>query len=167
MLKKSIKQDCRPVSLNCDFELAAINAFQKSYGSHTHIYGCFFHLSQALIKRIKKSCTARDWLDDEFSKAFRRTQALAFLPPQLVFEAFELIKSSCPKNFITIANYFERTYLGKPLKASSRAKPRFPISFWNLYSRVKSDLPRTNNQVESWHSKIQAESRKHLTVLRC
>lgn len=164
MLKKHAPVNAQPESLNCDFELAAINAFRKTFGFDKDIHGCFFHLSQALYRRVQKHCKASDWLDEEFTLAFRRIQALAFLPERFVVEAFEFIKSSCPRNFVKIASYFERTYIGKLIKRSNRKKARFPISFWNVFKRVKDDLPRTNNQVESWHNKIQADSRKHLTV---
>jgi hypothetical protein len=31
----------------------------------------------------------------------------------------------------------------------------FPIALWNVYDRVKHDLPRTNNAVEAWHNQFQ------------
>lgn len=50
MLKKHIPANAMPESLNCDFELAAINAFRKTFGLDKDIHGCFFHLSQALYE---------------------------------------------------------------------------------------------------------------------
>ncbi|RNA05670.1 hypothetical protein BpHYR1_025989 [Brachionus plicatilis] len=41
---------------------------------------------------------------------------------------------------------------------------RFPIDIWNLHERVKKDLPRTSNNVESWHSRIKSDARHNLTV---
>ncbi|RNA28322.1 hypothetical protein BpHYR1_050884, partial [Brachionus plicatilis] len=41
---------------------------------------------------------------------------------------------------------------------------RFPIAYWNLYERVKEDLPRTNNNIESWHSRIKPDARNNLTL---
>ncbi|CAF0844492.1 unnamed protein product [Brachionus calyciflorus] len=35
---------------------------------------------------------------------------------------------------------------------------------WNVYERVKLNLPRTNNNVESWHSRIKPDARKNLTI---
>jgi hypothetical protein len=99
MLQRHMSPDSVPDSLNCDFELSAINAFRKTFGVEKKIYGCFFHLSQALYRRVNRHCTPLDWLDESFTLAFRRIQALAFIPERLVIPAFELIKSECPKYF--------------------------------------------------------------------
>ena len=50
---------------------------------------------------------------------------------------------------------------------SSRVTARFPIKLWNLFERVKQNLPRTNNSVESWHGTITEENQSHLTVNKC
>ncbi|CAF1118057.1 unnamed protein product, partial [Brachionus calyciflorus] len=44
--------------------------------------------------------------------------------------------------------------------------PRFDIELWNLFDRVKKDIPRTNNDVESWHSRIKFDARQNLTVAK-
>ena len=72
---------------------------------------------------------------------------------------------SCP-SFKPILTYFENNYIGK-LKSNSitaRKEPRFPIEHWNLYERVKRDLPRTTNNMENWHGKVTMDEKKHLTV---
>lgn len=72
MLQRHMSPDSVPDSLNCDFELSAINAFRKTFGVEKKIYGYFFHLSQALYRRVNKHCTPLDWLDESFTLAFRR-----------------------------------------------------------------------------------------------
>jgi hypothetical protein len=125
MLKAHLKNS--PKSINCDFEKAAINAAQKTYRSIT-IQGCFFHLSQNLIKRVIKNCHASQWIKPNFTLAFKRLQSLAFLPEKFVIVA----------SFVCITKYFESNYIGKLKKGSKtcRVVPRFTISFWNLNSRV-------------------------------
>ncbi|CAF0921674.1 unnamed protein product [Brachionus calyciflorus] len=49
---------------------------------------------------------------------------------------------------------------------SQRVPPRFGPNLWCLFERVKLNLPRTNNHVESWHRQIQMDTRKDLTVLK-
>ena len=57
-------------------------------------------------------------------------------------------------------------YIGKFKENSKtqRVVPLFPIEKWNVFERVKQKLPRTNNNVENWHSRIQADVRKKLNV---
>jgi len=44
--------------------------------------------------------------------------------------------------------------------------PRFPISSWNLHQRVLLKLPRTNNAIESWHSRLKADVKKEIKLNR-
>jgi hypothetical protein len=63
--------------------------------------------------------------------------------------------------------YFERTYLGVVNPSTNQRKsPRYPVSMWNVFERVKDGLPRTNNAAESWHSRIQQELKKHTSFVR-
>ena len=93
-------------------------------------------------------------------------QALAFVPTQDVIKGFELLKQSAPKTFAHMLDYLEANYIGKFKKNSitTRSDARFPISTWNLHERIKRDLPRTNNNVEAWHSRINQDTKKNLTV---
>jgi hypothetical protein len=50
--------------------------------------------------------------------------------------------------------YWEDNYIGR-LRVNIRANPLFPISTWNVHSRVTDGLPRTNNSVEGWHRGFQ------------
>ena len=95
-------------------------------------------------------------------------QALAFLPVADVVKGFESLKRSSPATFNPILIYLKNNYIGKlkPNSITFRIEPRFPIEIWNLFNRNIKNLPRTNNNVESWHSRIQADTRKHLTVFK-
>ncbi len=35
---------------------------------------------------------------------------------------------------------------------TGRKKPQFSIELWNVYDRVISNLPRSNNSIEGWHN---------------
>ena len=41
---------------------------------------------------------------------------------------------------------------------------RFQIASWNVYNRVLEKRPRTNNNVKSWHEKLNSKATKNLTV---
>lgn len=158
-----------PHSLNCDFELAVINAFRKVFRrAEVKIYGCFFHFSQALFRRVQTRGHVKRWWNEDFRLAFKRLQALAFVPTSSVVPAFNIIREEAPASFVQLLTYFENTYICalKPNSRSSRVKPRFDIEFWNVYDRVRKNLPRTKNAVENWHMRIQSDERKHLNIFR-
>ena len=46
----------------------------------------------------------------------------------------------------------------------NRIRPRFLKELWNVFDRLNENLPRTNNDVESWHSRIKPDTRQNLTV---
>ena len=162
MIKSYLK--ILPESINMDFEKAAMNAAKLVF--KCKIYGCFFHLSQSFWRRVQKLGLVKKWYSSEFRNSFKKMQALAFLPVKDTVEGFEILKNSCPPSFNPLLVYLENNYIGKLKKnsLSFRVEPRFPIETWNLHNRVKKNLPRTNNNVEGWHSRIQADTRKHLTV---
>ncbi|RNA44580.1 hypothetical protein BpHYR1_001333 [Brachionus plicatilis] len=72
---------------------------------------------------------------------------------------FEYVRSCTPLSFVPILDYFKTYYIGNDQK-----EPRIKLDYWNLNSRVKEDLPRTNNNVESWHSRLKYDVRQNLTV---
>ena len=93
-------------------------------------------------------------------------QALAYLPERDVVEGLNYIKKTMSENFKPMIEQLERNYIGKLKKGSksSREIPRFPISSWNLFDRVFLKLPRTNNAIESWHSRLKSDVKKEMTL---
>ena len=152
-----------PNSINLDFEIAAINAIKIVF--KCKVYACYFHLCQSLWRRVQSSGQVKRWFDENFRVSFRRLQALAFIPVCDIIEGFEYIKQTAPCSFSNILHYFENNYIGH-VKNGVRGKPRFDIELWNLFDRVKKDIPRTNNDVESWHSRIKFDARQNLTVAK-
>ena len=48
-----------------------------------------------------------------------------------------------------------------------RTVPVYPIDMWNVYQRVLSNLPRSNNSIEGWHRAFNNRvSVKHPTVTK-
>lgn len=153
-----------PNSINCDFELAAINAAKKVF--NCGINCCYFHLSQSLYRHIQTKKLLKEWnLDPKLRQNFRRLQALAFIPINDVILGFEFIKSQAPKYLEGLLAYFECNYIGRK-KKGIRINPRFPMDLWNVNDRIKLDLPRTNNNVESWHSRLKPDVRQNLCVAK-
>ncbi|CAF0926976.1 unnamed protein product [Brachionus calyciflorus] len=47
---------------------------------------------------------------------------------------------------------------------SVREKVRFAPASWNVHDRVLKDMPRTNNNIESWHKNFETDAKKHPTI---
>jgi hypothetical protein len=122
-------------------------------------------LCQSIWRRIQTTGLVKKWFDEDFRLSFRRLQALAFIPICDIPEAFNYIKQNAPSSFNSILIYFENNYIGK-FKGCLHCKPRYELQLWNLFDRVKLGLARTNNDVESWHSRIKYDARQNLTVAK-
>ncbi|RNA08693.1 hypothetical protein BpHYR1_014524 [Brachionus plicatilis] len=64
-----------------------------------------------------------------------------------------------PKELESLIEYIANNYI-----RNKNGKARFSIDLWNVHERVKLNLPRTNNNVESWHSRIKPDARNSLTI---
>ena len=50
----------------------------------------------------------------------------------------------------------ESNYIGRLRPGGHRRAPLFDLALWNMYDQMIGDLPRTNNAVEGWHRRFQA-----------
>ena len=55
-----------------------------------------------------------------------------------------------------VIDYFEDTYIGRLRPGGHCRAPLFDLALWNMYDQTIGDLPRTNNAVEGWHRRFQA-----------
>ena len=55
-----------------------------------------------------------------------------------------------------VIDYSEDTYTGRLRPGGHRRAPLFDLALWNMYDQTIGDLPRTNNAVEGWHRRFQA-----------
>ena len=144
-----------PVTVMIDFERAAMNALEENFISV--ITGCFFHLSQNIFRQVQEQGLAiRYQEDNNFAINIKMLASLAFVPENDVLICFNVLMQQFPEEAITLAKYFEKTYIGRVLPDLSRRTPMFPIRIWNIYSRVNSRLARTNNNVEGWHNAFKS-----------
>ena len=162
MINRSIKG--APRSINCDFEKAIINSASKAFPG-VDIYACFFHLSQSFFRQIQLKGFLKDFYSNsEFRKNYKMMQSLCFLPKDDVIEGFLVLSSVAVNRLRPLLEYLEKYYIGQKNSNSQRKVPLFPIPMWNLYERVLNGDPRTNNNVESWHSQIQLDVNSNLTL---
>ena len=77
---------------------------------------------------------------------------LAFVPEIDVIDCFNILIEEYTHSALSVAKYFEDTYIGKRLPDHSRRLPLYPIRMWNMHTRVINRMARTNNSVEGWHN---------------
>ena len=158
---KQVKVVCpslSPRSCIADFEVALQNAV-KCVFPDIQIHGCLFHLSQSCHRKICDIGSKMRYINDkEFQLKIKSFCALAFLRPESVIAGFEMLieDDDVPAAFIT---YFEANYIGvlrgRGLR-QRREKPIYPIPVWNVESRVREDLPRSNNSIEAFHGALKS-----------
>lgn len=149
-----LKENLHPESVLCDFEKAVQNAVSRTFPDLQAI-GCLFHLGQNLWRKVQEfNLTELYRHDDNLRQCTKMLLALSFVPTDDVVAAFETLTEICPDDMDNLINYWEDTYIGR-MRRNRRSVPLFPISVWNMFNRVTSDLPRTNNSVEGWHRAFQ------------
>ncbi len=69
-----IKEFATPDSLNCDFELAAINAFKKNWiEKQVDIHVCYFHFSHSLFRRVQTHSCLKHYQDAIIGPSYRNS----------------------------------------------------------------------------------------------
>ncbi|XP_068213872.1 uncharacterized protein [Palaemon carinicauda] len=137
-----------------DFEKGLGNSIKKHFPCCETV-GCFFHMCQSVYRLICDLGLKRQYnTDNNFSLLIRKFCAMAFLPVEEVINAFEELSEDelLPMEFIS---YFELAYIGAIRgRCRRREESLYPITIWNMRSRVINKLPRTNNALEGFHSAL-------------
>lgn len=147
-----LKPTLNPDSVVSDYESASINAMTSVFPG-VSVVGCSFHLSQCLWRKIQTlRLTEAYRCNVNIRVKCKMLLALSYIPERDVQFAFEIITEKFPEELRSIVEYWESTYVGRRLLG---LPPRFPISIWNMFSRLQDHLPRTNNSLEAWHNSFQ------------
>ena len=137
-----------------DFENAMLTALQETF-PRSLIKGCFFHLSQNVKKKAYELGLKREYDSDiNLRMKIRSLLSLALIPPEDVFELFELVTGQFPNDnrFEKLSDYFERTYI----RSRNGNSGMFPLSLWNHYDSVIAGDPRTSNCCEGFHNSVNS-----------
>ena len=144
-----------PASVMTDFEKAAMNAFEFCFPD-AEITGCYFHLGQSAWRRVQGLGLSVKYLEDPaFALRVRRLLALAFVPPNEIHQYMALTLAdevSKGDGLLQFVKYFQDTYVGQRVNDEIIIPGLFPHQQWNMYHRVKDNLPRTNNSLEGWQN---------------
>jgi hypothetical protein len=168
-----------PKKILVDFEKATMDAFSSTY-PQAIVTGCYFHLCQSVMRKVREigMKTAYDE-DDELRCKVRCLAALAYVPPNDVVNAFEILAESMPAhdNMNELLSYFETTYIrGRRLRGRGETygNALFHIESWNQRAAAVEGIARTTNAVEGWHHGLQSLFQCHhpsiwtfMSGLRC
>lgn len=167
---------CNPQRILTDFELSIINACREVY-PQVLVTGCFFHLGQALYRRVQEEGlqVAYNDPDDRSLKLYTHMLlSLAFVPVTDVEIAFDELQATCPDEMRPVMEYFEKTYVrGKAAARRGRSQrasipPRYPPELWNQYNAAINKLHRSNNCSEGWHNRFRlVVGRDHPDLYSC
>ena len=136
-----------------DFEYAMRAALATVWPLVT-LMGCYFHWTQLIIKRVRKSGFAKAYTKiHKFNSFIRRICSLPWVPPFLMDNAMDIIQrrskdlgSSLGPEFEKFSSrlikYIERTWMNK----------LFKIQDWNFFDVNSINIPVTNNGNEGTNS---------------
>ena len=150
---KQLVPACNPERFLLDFEIAVHGAVSEGFPDCT-ISGCFFHLSQAVLRKVQSLGLKKQYESDkELNVLVRCLPALSFVPKEDVVQVFvalsqkflslEEVAEKCE----SLLAYFEETYIQVKMgrRGQTKKPPRFPIDVWNHFDSVQQDLPKTTN----------------------
>lgn len=146
-----------PLVVTIDFEQAIKHALEEIF-TNVKVYGCAFHMSQNLWKKIQKLRLVSDYKNnDKFKELIRMYFDLTFFPVESLGEALEFIDKQFndveignKHEYLKFKKYFIETYIGLECNSNVKA-PLYKSSFWNCHGRIISRIPRTTNIAEAWH----------------
>ena len=145
----------------CDFEKAVFRAIEIKLGNGVTIAGCFYHLSQAVWRRIQDLGLVTLYKENPNISLFCCMMlALAFLPIDEVIEGMNHLKTTVPVELRALLEYFDVNWVSGPALEEvpggepNVRPPRFPPALWNHHNQTLLDEPRTNNQCEGWNTRF-------------
>ena len=161
-----------PVTIITDYEKAAINAVQTTFGPDVQVHGCFYHLTQNTWRKVQQLGLVPLYRSQEEVKLFcGMLDGLAFLPVDQVQEGMDYLKGHTPDSLEPLVEYFDSTYVkgafrrihppagtdgAIPPLRMRRHLPLFPPRLWNCHDVTLRGESRTNNLCESWNRSFQS-----------
>ncbi|KAL0818774.1 hypothetical protein ABMA28_008101 [Loxostege sticticalis] len=134
-----LKINLDPPIIITDFETAAINAVKTMFPECLNKL-CFFHLTQTIWRHIQAAGLARRYSNDpEFAH-----------------------KMLIPEEAEEILTWFETYYVRGTAQVTKnfssrmtvrRRQPKFPPAMWSVCDSHRSQIPLSQNALESWHNR--------------
>lgn len=137
-----LKYSWMPCSIVVDFEFSLIKACKHEFPESVLI-GCYFHMKQALFKKISKLYPN----NSDIYKILKNIELLTIINQEDIMTGIEFIKHTIQKEtneFNEFWNYFTKTWI-----------ERFDPEIWNLNNKDENILVgRTNNSLERYNRRL-------------
>lgn len=174
-----------PAVFHLDFDTACINAVKNVFrrvdgdgdiGDEDVVYvvrigGCFFHLTQALIRRLAKLGLASSYRKSEAIRlVLQMLGALAMLQPDEVSTASEAVRIFVSRQDFgddadkvdQFLSYWTKTWIGTGTRAAILSP-----DYWCIGDLMAAGFARTNSPLEGFHSDIHCQmGTKKLTAFK-
>lgn len=89
-------------------------------------------------------------------------KSLTFVPPGEVLNYYSKLSNHLKRNKDAkkMCNWFAKNYIGNCSKnpLEKTVKPNYPATFWSVASNEELYFPRTQNNVEAWHRRLQVKN---------
>lgn len=149
----------KPRRIISDFEKASVAAARVHFPK-SEFKGCLFHFGQIIWRQIQKKGFSVKYGENEvFSLRIRMIKSLAFVPPDEILDYYSELNNDLKmdKDAKIMSDWFEKNYVGVFPKTAIRkvVQPQYHCSFWSVTGSEKFHFPRTQNNAESWHRRLQ------------
>jgi len=136
--------------------------------SDATVTGCYFHVCQSVIRKVNEIGLKTEYeTNDEVRSYVRCLPSLAFVPPDDVEEAFELLAESQPTtvdHLDELTTFFEHTYIRGRRRwghTATYGPATFPVETWIQHAAGSGGIARSTNSVEGWHHGLQSVFQCH------
>ena len=136
-----------PRYIIADFEAGLFNGLSETL-SCSKTFGCFFHFTQAIWRKVQGEGLVKYYkLDEDFKNMVRNVFSAAFLAPEDVFYMFFELKSHFLEHDIPqisdFISYLEKTWFGYYNNESTLnyVHPKFKIAHWYVRKEFYSVFP--------------------------
>jgi hypothetical protein len=157
-LKTLVGSEWKPEFCMADYERGLLNSLRTAF-PNARVNGCRFHFGQSVLRKIRNSKLAIDFVKNEqFNKFIRKHFALCLLPAEQIGPAINLLRQQI--------NSFESNSLKQKM---TEIHTQYFSNFWLKeigpeYITNFGLKHRTNNASENLHSKFNSKLRHGTTI---
>jgi len=107
-----LKPGLNPTSISCDFEQAILKSIKTEY-PNTGIYGCLYHFSKNVYKKLCELGIVSNYRNNsDFSIFVKIVEALTFIPINDIDLVIESLLGYLPDELQSLLDWFEDNYVG-------------------------------------------------------